>query len=451
MHRLSARLGLAVALVLLAAIGAVWLGLRHLSSDLGDAPSAAERPPAIEHSVTQMPKELVSPAEPQTDVKPEPAPTPSPPATPVVVRFQDQRVLQPERPVAAVVTPAPSPAPEKPESKAAPVRFQDARKLAGGFPAQAAAPAPAPLRFQDTRKLGSAQAAVPAPAASAPQAAVVSFQDSRGMVTPAAALPSLAAPARGAAPKPASNDQRLCPVPEIATEPLAGGLMRIRVASPCRAREPAQIGYGGARLIRQIDAAGQLDMVLDLFAGTTSRVDLRFADGTTLPVEAAALDLDRVTKVAIVWRQPVNLDLHVFEYAAREGQPGHVWSRLPASLDAAREQARAGPRGRGYLSTADDGRNFGDKLEVYTFFHHDAQAAGTIALALDHESRGESPSGAMCGPGELAEVGYEITTLARRGQLTREAGILTPAACGVRLASSARLNAGLLPLLRVGR
>ena len=240
-----------------------------------------------------------------------------------------------------------------------------------------------------------------------------------------------------------------CGQPEIATEPMDGGLMRVQTTSVCRANQDVQLSYGGAVLIRRLDAAGRLDFTLDCFAGTRSELVVTFADGTRDVKAVTAKDLDKVSKTAVIWSAPVNLDLHAFEYSALPGKAGHVWERATSTHVAAREIALAGQRGRGYLSTSDDGRTLGDKLEVYTFLHHEKQTSGSIAIGLDYETRGEIPSGPTCGSGALAEVRYQVVTLRQGGQIALESGIFTAASCGQRIGPQVRFDPLLLPALRL--
>ena len=240
-----------------------------------------------------------------------------------------------------------------------------------------------------------------------------------------------------------------CGQPEIATEPVDGGLMRVQMTSVCRANQDVQLSYGGAVLIRRLDAAGKLDFTLDCFAGSQSELIVTFADGTRNLQAVTAKDLDKVSKTAVIWSAPVNLDVHAFEYSALFGKPGHVWQRATSTLVAAREIALAGQRGRGYLSTSDDGRTLGDKLEVYTFIHHDQQISGNIAIGLDYETRGENPSDSTCGSGAFAEVRYQVVTYRQGGQIARESGVFSAAACGQRLGPQVRFDPLLLPALRL--
>ncbi len=105
-------------------------------------------------------------------------------------------------------------------------------------------------------------------------------------------------------------------------------------------------------------------------------VDVRFGDNTRKTVPVAARDLDKVSKIAVLWRAPVNLDLHVFEYAARHDQAGHLWAKKPSAIATARLASQSEKRGHGFLSAIDDEQSLGDKIEVYTFLHNDEQASG---------------------------------------------------------------------------
>ncbi len=243
-----------------------------------------------------------------------------------------------------------------------------------------------------------------------------------------------------------------CGAPEIVTQSLGAGLMRLSATSACRAKQDVVVEYGGARLMRGFDARGRLDTTIDAFAERTAPVELTFADGSQRSVAVTAKDLDAVTKIALIWRAPVNLDLHAFEYAAVRGEPGHVWAGAPSSLEAARAETEPQRRGRGFLSTRADDANAGpdgDRLEVYTLVHVAGQAPGTIALAVDYETRGELPVGATCGTGAMAEVPFSIVQLSASGQVSRQTGQFAAVACGTPLTADARYLQAALPIIKI--
>ena len=161
------------------------------------------------------------------------------------------------------------------------------------------------------------------------------------------------------------------------------------------------------------------------------------------------LDFARISKVAILWRAPVNLDLHAFEYAAERGERGHVYEHAPGTSSTAIREAETAGRGRGFISASDAGQSLGDKLEVYTFFHSDDQASGAVDLAIDFETRGDNPVAGTCGTDEHAEIAYRISILNRGKQILSEQGRIAAAECGARLGPDVRYGRNVLPVLKV--
>lgn len=252
-----------------------------------------------------------------------------------------------------------------------------------------------------------------------------------------------------AAVPPAAVKPEPCTEAAITTEPLSGGRMHIGITSTCRAGQAVTIAYGGAELVRALDAGGRLDMALDLFAGAGVAAEVKFADGGRRSLATAAKDLERVSKVAVLWRAPVDLDLHAFEYAARDNEHGHVFAARPSSLETAEKDMRAEHRGRGFLSVSDRSAPAGDRLEVYTFVHAEEQSGGVVPLAVDYVSRGGVATDPMCGKATLAEVPFRLVMRLRNGQVTRHAGTIAAAECGARIEAAARLNPSTLPALQI--
>ena len=236
-----------------------------------------------------------------------------------------------------------------------------------------------------------------------------------------------------------------CPAPEIALHPLRAGLMKVRVTSACRRGQDIGFVYDVVELKKIMPASGALEFIFDAFSGDTKSVDVTFADGTRRVLPVMVEDLGRVSKIAVRWRGPVNLDLHVFEHAASAGQAGHVWSRQSSSSETALREAQASGRGKGFLTTFEDGA--GDKLEVYTYVHGERDGNSNIAMAIDHETRGDLPTQATCGQGVLAKVDFGLTMLSRSGELSRASGMLKPARCDQPLPAAERFDYGLMPVI----
>ena len=242
-----------------------------------------------------------------------------------------------------------------------------------------------------------------------------------------------------------------CGTPLAKATPLEAGRMHIALTSACRGGQEMLWTYGGAEFEAKLDSAGRAEFEVDAFAGTTTPVEIKFADSTVLSLPVQAMDLDKVSKIAVIWRAPVNLDLQAFEYAALAGQAGHVSAATPSTLEATRTWIEKSGRGHGYLSTnstsrGDAGR---DRLAVYTFLHKDGQAFGLVMTALEHASRSERPGGATCGAGARAEVPFRTVASSRHGHVVREAGVFAAAECGRDLPQAARANTAALPTIRI--
>ncbi|MBA4173028.1 MAG: hypothetical protein C0511_10350 [Hyphomicrobium sp.] len=236
-----------------------------------------------------------------------------------------------------------------------------------------------------------------------------------------------------------------CGNDKIAAQAIPGGRFKIEIEAPCRANQSFVIQYGQFVFQRQFDTAGRGTAIVDLFQGKDPPLSLQFADGKRQSVSPEAVDLRGLSKVAVVWQAAVNLDLHAYEYSTLPGTKGHVWVRSPSSADTALAETQSTKRGRGFLSTSDDGRGSGDKVEVYTFWHHDEQQSGVVATALDYESRGDQPGGDVCGSGPQASVAFETILITPFGRVSRERGSIAAAPCGVQLSGNNRFMEDAVP------
>ena len=241
-----------------------------------------------------------------------------------------------------------------------------------------------------------------------------------------------------------------CPSPDIDVLPRPDGLAEFVLKSQCRKVQIVRIRYAGLEFIRLTDEQGRLEFVLDCIAGDGFPVDFVLADGSQVSKKIATFDLDRVTKIAVVWSAPVNLDLHAFEYAALPGSPGHVWQGVPSSADDAKSLMAKDKRGHGFISTTSSGKERGTKLEVYTFWHEPEQKAGVINMALDYESRASATGDAeTCGTGLYSDLEYEAVMLDRNRPAKRSFAKFASLDCGVTLSGPARYSHKAVPEITI--
>lgn len=216
--------------------------------------------------------------------------------------------------------------------------------------------------------------------------------------------------------------------PIVANAVSSIGLIAIAITSPCRKGQTVTLAYAGHRFETRLDNGGEALVNLDLFAGRVA-AHLDFSDGTRAAVDTSTAELGGLSKVALVWKQPVDLDLHALEYSAKLDGPGHVWTKAPSSAREARASVLHEEQGRGFISTAMDGSTAGDQVEVYTFLHASSQKRGIVSLLVDYASRSNGRAD-TCGEGANAEVAAEIFRFEHGHEVPRERIVIRPLDCG---------------------
>ena len=250
-------------------------------------------------------------------------------------------------------------------------------------------------------------------------------------------------------PRAAATPEQTCAAAQLTADGLASGQSRISLSSPCRKTQSVKLTYGPIELDQTIGADGKLAVVLDMLFDAQQPVVAVFADGSKQSVTPVGLDLDKVTKVAIVWQGPADLEMHAFEYAAFENEPGHVWSGAAQTGDEAKKRTAADGRGHGFLSTLGAPGSKGGRVQVYTFVHSAGGEPGVVAMRLDYASRGAVPKGDACGSGHLSSVNFDVIVRERGGVERVESNVIPAANCGEALARTVRLMAGAVPDIRV--
>ncbi len=240
--------------------------------------------------------------------------------------------------------------------------------------------------------------------------------------------------------------------PAINVEPVSAGLSQIAISAPCLANGKIHFHYDSVDLIRTLDASGRLTMMFDCFLGDKPPLAVAFSDGSEFVVQLRTVDLDRITKIAVIWKGGVNLDLHAYEYAAGASDEGHIWAGAPSNRWQVEERRMRDKRGHGFISFMSDGSEEGDHVEVYTFVHEPSQKTGAVTLALDYESRARPTKDAdTCGTGLYADLEYKVAVWRQNGHVSRSRGSFAPLACNQASDQTARYMSKALPQLILTR
>ncbi len=247
------------------------------------------------------------------------------------------------------------------------------------------------------------------------------------------------------------NTPSTCGDPTVNLTSMRGGMTRIQIASSCRAGQSIELNYAGVRFARKLNENGHLEIIFDCFAGDRQPIEFLFSDGHSITRSPVTKDLDRVSKVAVIWQQPINIDLHAYEYAAAPGEDGHLWENHRSAFADANKQAVNSNKGRGYLSSVSNAKGNGQKIEVYTFINSPRQTRGIIKLALNSGGEHTLPQNAACEQAEPLSVEYNTTLLVRNSLIKKSHGVLLIEDCDKAQKNSNRPRSDAVSDLVVGK
>jgi hypothetical protein len=206
----------------------------------------------------------------------------------------------------------------------------------------------------------------------------------------------------------ASHAERTpCAAPAIEVASQSGGQLQFKIQSPCRKGELVIGRYGQFVLMERFDGNGDLAFQLDCFLGDRE-VDLTFLNNWHATNHSCSAVENGLTKVAVVWRDRVDLDLHALEYAASPGSDYDRSARNPGSYQAAQSDYFHSGRSHGFMSTVSDGQQLGHNVEVYTLLRHPAEPRGLIAMAVGLRARDSAAAREACNDGRRAQLRVDL-------------------------------------------
>ncbi|MEO1611219.1 MAG: hypothetical protein AAFU55_02515, partial [Pseudomonadota bacterium] len=219
---------------------------------------------------------------------------------------------------------------------------------------------------------------------------------------------------------------------------------QVAIVSDCRPGAPFVIEHAGLSFSGRLDAGGGGSIAIPVMA-EDGVAAVRFQDGSgeRFSLNYNWRELELTLRVAVAWTDPVDLDLHAFEYAAPFGADGHVWEERPSGFRRVRRS------GGGYLANYPSATEGGQSVEVYTFWANSRARRGVARIALDHASRGDIPDGAYCAGGPLASPEYVVVRSERGDVKSTSRGRFSAAECGLALTQDARYASGALRDLRI--
>jgi hypothetical protein len=236
-----------------------------------------------------------------------------------------------------------------------------------------------------------------------------------------------------------------CEAPMIEVAPRPGGQVQFNIQSPCRKGELAVGRYSEVVIMERLDASGNLTFQLDCFLGDRE-VALIFADDWRTTKHVCPATEHSLTKVAIVWQDRVDLDLHAFEYAALPGSAYDRSARNPGSYAAAQAEYLQSGRSHGFISTMSDGQRLGHNVEVYTLLRHPAEPRGLIAMAVGLGAHNDAADAGSCNSREPVRVDLDVYVLERGSRLRIYQRTFAAPPCG----APSRFITNLVPYIVLG-
>jgi len=291
-----------------------------------------------------------------------------------------------------------------------PAATDDARPESGDRPMELAALAPreegSPYQRRTEQALTPLQmilngeASPEAPAAEAPETEVAALsQDGAEPALPEAGT----APAATGLPAPEAEDDktRVAALPPAAAVPTldlpdmttslaiapdcgidlsmqvqVGAELVVSLSSPCRPSQAILVDHAGLVFSAETDDDGVANFVVPAMQ-TNAIVRVSFPDGGSAVDRATVEGMSRMSRVAVIWTDEVDFDLHVREFGAEPGSDGDIWEGN------ARDYRTARRSGGGYITLLGPFKGPGARAEVYTIFETLRTDAGQIAFSIE--------------------------------------------------------------------
>jgi hypothetical protein len=240
-----------------------------------------------------------------------------------------------------------------------------------------------------------------------------------------------------------------CPAPIVEATSEPGGRLQFKIQSRCRKGEFVYGRYGELFVIEKLDKNGNLAFQLDCFLGDLD-IEVIFADNWRVTGRSCSTVEQGLTKVAIVWKDRIDLDLFASEYSpSTPGSEFRLSAQNPGSYETARlEYSRFG-RSYGYMSTVSDGQQLGHNVEVYTLLRYPTEPRGLISMAIGLGSQRSAAGRESCGDDHRApiRVDVDVYVLERGTELRRFEREFATQLCNGR---SSGIATNLIPNIRLG-
>ncbi len=170
---------------------------------------------------------------------------------------------------------------------------------------------------------------------------------------------------------------------DLALQVQVGGELLATLSSPCRPDAQFLVTHAGLAFTARTDADGVANFVVPALQ-SNAIVRVAFHDGAAAVQRAMVESLARMTRLAIVWTDPLQLRLRAREFDAPAGAEGDVRPANPRDFRTARRI------GGGYLTQLGGTDPDAVRAQVYTIFETMRTGAGDVEFSLALAPQGEA-------------------------------------------------------------
>ncbi len=182
----------------------------------------------------------------------------------------------------------------------------------------------------------------------------------------------------------------------------ARGVVDFQISSPCRPGAAFSVNAGRLSLQTTFDKEGRARLQIPLFQESTD-ITWTVGDGSDKTETVRFAGARDAFRIALVWRQPLDLQLHVVEPGGTvNGVNGHVWRK---------QRNEDFKSGIGGLQIDADGATGSDRIEVYDAPPARNPRNGLFKVYVDFAARGDIAAPPYCGSGEMAAPSFDIWVL----------------------------------------
>lgn len=162
---------------------------------------------------------------------------------------------------------------------------------------------------------------------------------------------------------------------DLSLQVSAGAELVASLSSPCRPEQRFLVEHAGLIFTAETDLDGVANFVVPALT-TNAIVSVSFPDGGSAVDRETVEGMSNMTRVGVVWTDPIDLNLHTSEFDAKPDSENYIWAENTRDYRLARRS------GGGYLTQLGPTEGEGVRAEVYTIFQTMRTKNGAVDFDL---------------------------------------------------------------------